>query len=95
MATVGWHVILFEHANFHGRHKHVFKEEPNLNAPDDNSFNDITSSIVVLKGRWEFFIDSDFQGRTGDILSVGLYPWVAQKPHPNIQNDAISSLNSV
>ena len=43
------HLILFEHINFHGRHKHVFQDEPNLNTDDDNSFNDITSSIVVLR----------------------------------------------
>lgn len=28
------HVILFEHANFHGAHKHVFDPESNLNAGD-------------------------------------------------------------
>ena len=33
-------VILFEHQNFHGKHKHIFQDEPNLNADDDNEFND-------------------------------------------------------
>jgi hypothetical protein len=30
------HVILFEHRNFHGAHKHVFMAEANLNASDDS-----------------------------------------------------------
>ena len=37
------HVILFENAQFHGQHKHVFRAEPNLNAADDNFFNDKVS----------------------------------------------------
>jgi len=31
------HVILFEHANFHGAHKHVFGPESNLNAGDGDT----------------------------------------------------------
>ena len=42
------HIILFEHANFHGAHKHVFLEEANLNADDDKFFNDKTSSFVIV-----------------------------------------------
>jgi hypothetical protein len=29
------HVILFEHANFHGAHKHIFENYDNLNNDDD------------------------------------------------------------
>ena len=46
-------VILFQHANFHGAHKHVFVEEANLNAGDDNSFND----QVFLYGDCRRFLD--------------------------------------
>jgi hypothetical protein len=50
------HVILFEHAQFHGQHKHVFRAEANLNAADDNFFNDKVSSLVVLEGNWAFYL---------------------------------------
>src|SRR6266567_2020850 len=83
------HVILFEHANFHGAHKHVFGSESNLNAGDDNFFNDKVSSIVVLAGTWEFFRDSEFQGSYGVVLGPGLYPWVEAV---KIKNDDMSSL---
>jgi hypothetical protein len=89
------HVILFEHINFHGAHKHIFQDEPNLNAPDDSFFNDITSSIVILEGNWDFFIDSNFQNRTGNPglagFGPGLISWVE---NAGIQNDAISSLKA-
>src|SRR5262249_4887076 len=57
------HVILFEHANYHGAHKHVFGAEPNLNASDDGYFNDRVSSMVVLSGVWAFFRDAGYHGQ--------------------------------
>jgi hypothetical protein len=86
------HLILFEHVNFHGKHKHIFQDEPNLDAADDNSFNDITSSIVILEGKWEFFVHKDFQHHTGLFLEPGLYPTVFDV---EIENDAVSSLRQV
>ncbi len=88
------HVILFEHANFHGVHKHVFTAESNLNADDDNWMNDKTSSIVVIEGNWEFFIDWNFSGKTGRTLGPGIYPWVSA-PGVEMENDAISSLRPI
>src|SRR5262249_16863824 len=88
------HVILFQHKNFPGAHKHVFGAYPTLDASDDNFFNDKVSSIVVLEGRWEFFADSNFHSKTGATLSPGDYPDVTA-PGVNIQNDAISSLRPV
>jgi hypothetical protein len=35
-------VILFEHRNFRGNHKHVFMTEPNLASAEDSFFNDRT-----------------------------------------------------
>lgn len=86
------HVILFEHANYHGAHKHVFDDESNLDASDDNFFNDKTSSIIVIEGNWTFYRDKDFQGveRNGRPLGPGLYPWVENE---GIKNDDISSLS--
>jgi hypothetical protein len=82
------HVILFEHAQFHGQHKHVFRAEPNLNAADDNFFNDKVSSLVVLEGNWAFYADSKFQRQYPLILGPGLYPGLPA----GIKNDDMSSL---
>src|SRR5262249_27003903 len=71
---VNSHVMLFEHANFHGAHKHVFTREPNLNASDDNFFNDKVSSLVVLEGNWAFYADSTFRRQYPPILRPGVYP---------------------
>lgn len=91
ISPVKAHVILFEHANFHGAHKHVFSMEPNLNAPDDNFFNDKVSSIVVDRGTWTFFRHANFSGQYAHTLNPGMYPWV-QAPGVDIQNDDMSSL---
>ncbi len=84
-------VILFEHINFRGAHKHVFWPEPNLAAPDDDFFNDTTSSIVVIEGQWAFYRDINFQFLDGT-LGPGIYPWVEAV---GIKNDDISSLQPV
>jgi hypothetical protein len=83
------HAILFEHANFHGAHKHVFGSEPNLNAADDNYFNDKVSSIIVLSGVWNFYRNSGYVGRYSAALNPGAYAWVG---NVDIQNDDMSSL---
>jgi len=85
------HVILFENANFHGAHKHLFQTENNLNASDDNWFNDKVSSFVILEGRWQFFRDSNFGGPASTILGVGKYNWVEAF---GIPNDSISSVKT-
>ena len=81
-------VILYEHRNFRGAHKHVFWAEPNLNADEDDLFNDRTSSIVVLAGQWVFYRDSNYKFVDGT-LGPGIYPWVEAV---GIKNDDISSL---
>ena len=58
-APIDGHVVLFENASFHGGHKHVFTKEPNLNASDDNYFNDRVSSVAVLRGVWAFSFIKD------------------------------------
>jgi len=90
------HIIVFEHAGFHGAHKHVFTAEPNLAAGDDNFFNDRISSFVILEGKWEFFLHSNFQIKLGPTLGPGIYPWIedggALGP---ATNDQVSSLRPV
>ena len=85
-------VILFEHVNFHGAHKHVFVEEANLNSSDDNFFNDRVSSVIVVEGVWTFYKDSNFSGRKSNAVGPGRYSSVTAI---NIDNDAISSLSSI
>src|SRR5262245_7821758 len=85
------HVILFEHAQFHGQHKHVFRAEPNLNAADDNFLNDKVSSLVVLEGNWAFYADSNFHRQYPPILGSDLYPGLTT----GIKNDDMSSLQPV
>jgi hypothetical protein len=87
---VASHAVLFEHVNFRGAHKHVFAAEPNLNAPDDNSLNDATSSIAVLIDQWRTFRDSEFQRQYDVILDGGLFPRVSDV---GITNDDMSSLS--
>jgi hypothetical protein len=85
-------VILFENANFHGAHKHVFVEEANLNAGDDSFFNDKASSMVIVEGSWTFWRDANFHGPASRVLGPGTYAFVEQV---GIPNDSISSLSSV
>lgn len=86
------HILLFEHGSFHGAHKHVFSVERNLNAPDDNSFNDAVSSLAVLNGNWAFYRDYDFSSKYPPVLGPGGYPFVG---FVQIQNDDMSSLQPV
>jgi hypothetical protein len=88
---LGAHVVLFEHVDFHGSHKHVLSSEPNLNADEDNDFNDKVSSMVVLAGNWTFFKNSDFDGQYPPILGPGCYPSVEDI---GITNDDMSSLQA-
>jgi len=88
---MGGHVILFEHINFHGAHKHVFDEEPNLAAGDDSFFNDKVSSFVVLEGTWRFFKDINYQNAYPGTFGPGQYAWVVDF---GIKNDDMSSLKS-
>ena len=85
-------VILFEHVNFHGAHKHVFVEEANLNAGDESFFNDKVSSMVVVEGNWTFWRDSNFRGPASRTLGPGTYANVEQS---GIPNDSVSSLSAV
>jgi len=90
--TIFGHVILFKDANFQGPHKHVLNAEDNLNADDDNEFNDSVSSIVVLAGNWKFYRNSGFDDDYPVVLGPGLYPWVEDL---SIRDNDMSSLQVV
>ncbi|WP_420800207.1 beta/gamma crystallin-related protein [Paraburkholderia tagetis] len=85
-------IVLFEHINFHGAHKHLYSSEPNLASPDDNFFNDKISSFVVLSGSWQFFRDINFTGPASGIFGPGRYNWVE---NVGIPNDSISAVRRV
>lgn len=85
-------VILFEHKEMHGAHKHLFASEPNLNAPDDNFFNDRLSSFVIVSGQWQFFEHADYQGAASAVFGPGVYHWVEDV---GIKNDSVSSVKKI
>jgi hypothetical protein len=82
------HIMLFEHAGFHGAHLHVFAPEPDLGA-DGDEFANITSSIAVVSGAWEICADPDFGKPFAPIIGPGLYSWVGDF---GIPNDDLASL---
>jgi hypothetical protein len=86
------HIVLFEHRDFHGGHKHVVQAEPNLNSNEDSDFNDAVSSIVVLAGNWSTFADDNFHGQYPPIIGPGCYPWVEDI---SIKNDDLTSLQPI
>lgn len=96
---VNAHIILFKSDTYHGDHKHVFVAEPNLNADDDNSFNDATISIVVLAGAWATFKDWNFQRQYLDrdqnpiILGPGLYKQVEDFEIPKKDLTSLQPVN--
>jgi len=90
--AVKGHIILFEHTSCRGRHKHVFLEEKNLNHEKDNFFNDRVSSIVVLKGKWKLYKDSNFVSGYDEVFGPGVYNKVSNN---YVENDNISSLRCI
>jgi hypothetical protein len=93
----GDHIIIFEHLNLRGRHRHIHIEERNLNDPEDNTLDNRVSSWVILVGNWEFFRNPDFTGpyaappAPNPVFPPGEYPF----GNAAITNDTISSLRSV
>lgn len=73
-------VILFEHENFRGAHRHVFTEEKDLAftargsaatpKPERGKFDLITSSIIVRGRHWTFITEGDKR----KTLKPGFYP---------------------
>lgn len=85
---VGEQVILYKDADFQGEYKHIYQATPYVG--DD--FNDKTSSIIVAKGTWMFYLHSNYGGPFVIPLRPGLYPNVT---HVGIINDNLSSLKPV
>ncbi len=91
MAHRNEHIIIFEHTEFRGRHRHIFGFEKDLKHSDDTTLNDRMSSFVVLSGTWQLFKDKNFLGgQLGSNFGPGEFPTV-----PGVVNDAVSSLKAV
>jgi hypothetical protein len=93
--AVNDHIIIFEHANFRGHHRHIFGSEANLNDLEDNTLENKVSSFVVVSGNWSFFKNAGFM----DGFGVGPFPGTSGvNAYPTlpagIANDTITSLSS-
>lgn len=86
------HIIIFQHENFRGRHRHIYNEEPNLNDEKDNRLNDAVSSFIVVKGRWKLYRDSRYVGAFDQIFEKGMYKRCKDY---DVKNDDISSLRCI
>jgi hypothetical protein len=87
------YITLFEHANFHGAHKHLFTAEHDLTRADGPPFSDTMSSCVVQRARveqtaWQLCSDVDYGGPYNVMLSTGAYSWIGGIGLPN---DDVSS----
>lgn len=86
------HIIVFQHANFRGAHRHIFCMESNLNHCEDRSLNDKISSFVVISGTWKLYRHSNFRVQLGREYGPGEYRWVGSA---GVQNDQVSSLRCI
>ncbi len=86
------HIIVFQHANFRGHHRHIFGMEHNLNHPEDRSLNDQISSFMVLSGTWKLYRHSNFRVGMGSEYAPGAYRWVEAV---GVKNDQMSSLRCI
>jgi hypothetical protein len=80
---------LFDKSNFrHGGagFRMIFQDEPSLK---DHDFNNRTSSVVVLRGSWRLYENSDYAGERSRRLRPGLYPDVSDV---GIPKNRVSSL---
>ena len=85
-------LVLFEHRDFRGAHKHLYGSEPNLNHQYDNFFNDKISSFVIVSGTWQFFRDVNYGPPASNVFGPGRYNWVE---YVGIPNDSVSSIRRV
>ena len=86
------HVIVFQHIDFRGHHRHIFAMERNLNHPEDQTLNDQISSFIVLSGTWKFYMHADYGVPLGGEFPPGLYRWVEAV---GVKNDQVSSLKCI
>jgi hypothetical protein len=95
-------IILFEHPNFQGAHRHVYRTEKDLSEsgnipgvparvrPALGQFDNTTSSIIVVKGTWILYENEGLAERVGDEAKPGAYPNIRDDLH--ISGNIVSSL---
>ena len=86
------HIIIFEHKDFRGHHRHIIDEEPNLNDNEDSTLNDKISSFVVLLGNWKLYRHANYNTAYNQTFGPGEYSWVGNY---DVENDQVSSLKCV
>jgi hypothetical protein len=95
MAHRDEHIIIFEHRDFRGRHRHIFGHEENLNNAEGNTLNDRISSFVVLSGTWVFLRHANFNEQVGgtfpqDNMSLSVILGFRTMPfHPSEPSDRL------
>jgi hypothetical protein len=85
-------IVLFEHEDYRGQHRHIYRDEPRLDADNDNFWHDRVTSFVVVSGRWQFFRDRNFGEPASAVFGPGTYRWVEAV---NIPNDSIDSVRLI
>lgn len=61
-------IVLYEHDHLQGKTFVTQTEIPSLKSV---GFNDITSSILVVSGRWRVYKDTDFKGNSWEVQVDG------------------------
>ena len=92
MAHRDEHIIVFQHRDFRGHHRHIFGEESNLNDSEDRTLNDKISSFVVLSGNWKLYRHANYNTEYDRTFGPGQYSWVVDF---GVENDNVSSLRAV
>lgn len=85
-------VIIFQHVDFRGHHRHIFDTEPNLNHSEDQTMNDKMSSFVVVSGIWKFYRHANYQVPYDGEFGPGRYRWVEAN---GVENDQVSSMKCI
>lgn len=85
-------LVIFEHIDYRGHHRHIYDVEKNLNHQEDPTMNDKMSSFVVVSGVWKFYRHAAFQSPYPGEFGPGRYSWVEDH---GIENDQVSSMRCI
>ena len=82
-------IIIYQHGNFRGAHRHIYTAEPDLRHPEDPTFNDAVSSFVILRGWWKLYRDTNFMNAYDGEFGPGVYEFTQNY---GVKNDDMSSV---
>ena len=82
-------IIIYQHGNLRGAHRHIFTAEPDLRHPEDPTFNDAVSSFVILRGWWKLYRDTNFSNAYDGEFGPGVYEFTQNY---GVKNDEMSSV---